>query len=51
MKDTQNMRRCVVKNNCSRLPVAYFGDLNTGTCVVALNCSTGTYGDNNTKLC
>jgi hypothetical protein len=28
-----------------------FGDKAAGTCVTALNCTSGTYGDNNTFLC
>lgn len=45
------MRRCVTDNNCSRLPVALFGDSDAKTCVTALNCTTGKYGDNNTFMC
>lgn len=51
VRDPQNSRRCVTNNNCSRLPVALFGDRTDGTCVTARNCTNGTYGDNNTKMC
>lgn len=51
IRDPQNDRRCVTNNNCSRLPVALFGDRTAATCVTARNCTNGTYGDNNTKYC
>ncbi len=51
MRDYQNDRRCVAKANCSRLPVALFGDPVDWTCVTAKNCTNNYYGDNFTKLC
>lgn len=51
LRDPQNNRRCVTNTNCSRLPVALFGDIAAGTCVTARNCTAGTFGDNNTKKC
>lgn len=51
IRDPQNNRRCVTNTNCSRLPVALFGDITAATCVTARNCTAGTFGDNNTKKC
>ena len=51
VRDPQYMRRCVNIGSCSRTPVPLFGDLLKDLCVVALNCTDGYYGDNNTKQC
>ena len=45
------MRRCVALADCSRTPLALYGDSVKSLCVTALNCSLGYYGDNNTNTC
>lgn len=49
VRDPQYLRRCVNSTDCSRTPLVLFGDPVKRLCVVALNCTDGYYGDNNTN--
>ena len=51
MRDWQYLRRCINIGDCSRTPLALYGDDVQNLCVTALNCSDGYYGDNNTNIC
>ena len=51
IRDAQHLRRCVNLTDCSRTPLALYGDVDKKLCVVARNCSDGYYGDNNTNTC
>ena len=47
--DWQNSRKCAV--NCSRTPLALFGNPNTHECVIPLKCPNTWFADNQTLQC
>ena len=47
--DFQDNRKCNV--NCSRTPIALFGNRNTWKCVIPADCPTGQFADNLTLQC
>lgn len=47
--DFQDSRKCNV--NCSRTPIALYGNKNTWKCVIPVNCPANHYADNLTLTC